>query len=73
VRRTKPQHRKKRVQVYLSDSDLQYVNAIKDLVCLRSNSEAVRFCIRLLRLLLPKANLVVEIVAKLLENETSRQ
>lgn len=59
--------KKIRVQVYLDPEDYSYVNALKGIIGLRSDSEAVRFALKLLRMVLPRANLVVSCVLKQLE------
>lgn len=58
--------RRQRVQVYLDESDMEYVSAVKSLCGFSSTSEATRFCIKLLRMILPKANLIARIVAEVL-------
>ena len=60
--------RKIRVQVYLDPDDLEYIHALKNVAGLKSESHAIRFAIKLLRMVLPNAQLFVSCVLKYLNS-----
>ena len=55
---------KKRVFVYFDDSDIEYLDAIGRVCGVERRSEQIRFCMKLLRMILPRVGDVVEIVSK---------
>jgi len=65
---------KERIQVFLDESDVKYIQMVRNLLGIESNSEAVRFLIKLLRLILPRAPYVAQVVSRLMEegNECTR-
>jgi len=56
--------RKIRVQVYLDPDDLEYIRALKEVAGLKSESHAIRFAIKLLRMVLPNAQFFVSCVLR---------
>jgi len=60
---------KKKIMVALDSSDVEYIENIKKLTGIESNSEAVRFAIKLLRLILPHASHIAKILMESMNNE----
>lgn len=60
---------KEKIQVFLDESDIEYVSSVKNLLGFESKSETVRFIIKLLKLILPKAPYVAYIVSELMKQE----
>jgi len=61
--------RKIRLQVYLDPDDLEYIRALREVAGLENDSHAVRFAIKLLRMVLPNAQLFVSCVLRYLNSE----
>ena len=61
-----------KLSVYLDEEDIDYIDSVGKLIGAKSRSEAIRFCIKLLRLILPRANLISKIVLRYLEEVNSR-
>jgi len=60
---------KKKIMVALDSSDVEYIENIKELTGIETNSEAVRFAIKLLRLILPHASHVAKILLETMNSE----
>ena len=63
--------RSERVWTYLKPYDLEYLDSVRVLLSgdppTMSRGEALQFCLRLLRLILPRADLITRVVPILLE------
>ena len=60
---------KTRVQVFFDETDMQYIYSVRKVAGFESNSETVRFLVKLLRLILPKAPYVAYIISELMREE----
>ena len=62
--------RSERVWTYLKPYDLEYLDGVRILLSgdppKMSRGEALQFCLRLLRLILPRVDLITEVVANVL-------
>jgi len=65
--------RKKLVAVYLSESDLKYLDNICSLAGIEERSAQIRFTIRLLRLILPNVSYLVRGILSLMEEEQRKE
>ena len=63
---------KTRVQVFFDESDMQYIYSVRKVAGFESNSETVRFLVKLLRLILPKAPYVAYIISELMREEETK-
>ena len=55
---------KKRVFVYFDDSDIDYLDAVGTVCGVERRSEQIRFCMKLLRMILPRVGDVVSVISK---------
>jgi len=63
---------KKKIMVALDSSDVEYIENIKKLTGIETNSEAIRFAIKLLRLILPHASLIAKILIESMNSKNKQ-
>jgi len=64
---------KKRIVVYLDQSDVEFIEAVKNMLGFEDYSGTVRFLIKLLRLILPHANYVARLVMQWMEEGSENE
>jgi hypothetical protein len=57
------------VWVYLKREDLEFIDGVRTLIGAGSRGETIKFLLRLLRLMIPRADLVVRFVSQALSEE----
>ena len=60
---------KQRVVVYLDESDVEYLNSVRTLIGTHSMSDTVRFCLKLLRLIIPRATYIAKLISLIMSEE----
>ena len=65
--------KKSRLQVYLDKDDIEYVESIMFFTGIKSRSEAVRFILKMFRLIFPRARYFASIVSRLIEEEEKQE
>ena len=56
--------------MYLRPEELEFLDGVMQLTGIRSRGETARFLLRLLRLIIPRVDLVTRLVAEILSEET---
>ena len=61
--------RKSRIQVYLDKDDVEFIETIMLFTGIKKRSEAVRFVLKMFRLIFPRAHYFANIVYRLMQEE----
>ena len=70
--RKKLRKKRKRIQVYLDEEDIEYLQALMGLTNIKSMSEAMRLVFKSFRIIFPYARYFVQTVMKIMEEEKKK-
>ncbi len=64
--------KKRKIQVYLDEEDIEYLKAFMELLNIKSTSEAMRLIFKNFRMMFPHARYFVEIVLRIMKEEMEK-